>query len=77
MNLQKKVADLEGAKRENYKHQQKLRELEDLRMDAEAEVESLKKRLEVIDPQFHWQMSIMNRLLMVMRRFKLSPQQIF
>lgn len=68
---------MEGAKRENYKHQQKLRELEDLRMDAEAEVESLKKRLEVIDPQFHWQMSIMNRLLMVMRRFKLSPQQIF
>lgn len=50
MNLQKKLADLEGAKRENFKHQQKLRELEDLRMDAEAEVESLKKRLEVIDP---------------------------
>lgn len=46
-------------------------------MDAEAEVESLKKRLEAIDPQFHWQRSLLNRMLMVLRRFRLSPQHVF
>ena len=46
-------------------------------MDAEAEVESLKKRLESIDPSFHWETAVMNRILMTLRRFKMSPQHIF
>lgn len=45
--------------------------------DAEAELEIVKKRLEISDPNFKWENQIWNKIIATLKRHNISPKQAF
>ena len=48
-----------------------------MRLDTEAELEIVKRRLEQADAEYAWEQSIMNRIIISLKRYRISPQQAF
>lgn len=60
--------------RENMEFEERYRNLQELKDEAENELEIIKKRLEQADPNFKWENAIFNKIVAVLKRVKVSPQ---
>lgn len=58
-------------------YEEKLKLYEEIRIDAENELEIIKKRLEIVDPSFRWENAIFNRIIAVLKFKRVSPQRAF
>jgi hypothetical protein len=72
--LAKKVSDLQTKVRENLEAEERLRNVQEAKDDLENEFEVVRKRLENVDQQFRWENSIFNKIVMQLKRFRVSPQ---
>jgi hypothetical protein len=45
--------------------------------DAENELEVLKRRLENVDQNFKWETAVFNKIVAILKRYRVSPQQAF
>lgn len=57
--------------------QDKVRQLTEMKDDAENELEILKRRLENVDQNFRWECAVFNRVVGILKRYRVSPQQAF
>ena len=57
--------------------EERYRNLQEIKDEAENELEIVKRRLEQIDPNFKWENAIFNKIVGVLKRAKVSPQQAF
>ena len=55
----------------------KLAVYEEMQHDAENELEVVKARLEVVDPEYKWQNSIFDRVTQTIKGKQISPEQVF
>ncbi|CAI2367120.1 unnamed protein product [Moneuplotes crassus] len=56
---------------------EKLKLYEEIRIDAENELEIVKSRLEIVDPTFKWENAAFNTIIARMKQLRLSPQKAF
>lgn len=56
---------------------EKLKLYEEIRIDAENELDMVKKRLEIVDPTFKWENAIFNTVIARLKQLRMSPQQAF
>lgn len=56
---------------------EKLKMYEEIRIDAENELEMVKKRLEIVDPTFKWENAIFNTIIAKLKAYHISPKQAF
>ena len=75
--LAERVARLQTQVRENLEAEEKLRAMQEQRDDLENEYEVVRKRLEHCDPQFKWENAIFTKIVTVLKRYRVSPQQAF
>ena len=54
--------------------EERLKVLMEMKEDLENEYEVVKKRLENIDPHFKWENAVFNKVVAVLKRYKVSPQ---
>ena len=45
--------------------------------DLEGEYDVLKLRLESIDPNFKWENDVFNKVVAILKRYRVSPTQAF
>ncbi len=69
-----KVAKLQTKVRENLEAEESLRNLQESKDDLENEYEVIRKRLENVDPQFKWENAIFNKIVLILKRNRVSPQ---
>ena len=53
--------------------EERLKVLMEMKEDLENEYEVVKKRLENIDPHFKWENAVFNKVVAVLKRYKVSP----
>jgi len=63
--------------RENLEFEERYRNLEDLKEEAENELEIVKKRLEHVDLNYKWENAVFNKIVAILKKVKVSPQQAF
>lgn len=63
--------------RENLEAEERLRNVQEAKDDLENEFEVVRKRLENVDQQYRWENSIFNKIVMQLKRFRVSPLQAF
>ena len=59
------------------KNEDKIRNLEEARDDAEQELEVVKSRLQALDPQFKWETAIFMKIVSTLKKYRLPPMQAF
>ena len=77
VQLYKRVARFENMERENHEMQEKLKSLEETRLDLQTEFEVVCKRLEALDPAFHIEQAVFRRVVTQLQTSHLSSQQAF
>lgn len=77
VQLYKRVARFENMERENHEMQEKLKSLEETRLDLQTEFEVVCKRLEALDPAFHIEQAVFRRVVSQLQASHLSTQQAF
>lgn len=75
--MAEKVSKLQTQVRENMEADERLKVLQEMKEDLENEYEIVRKRLEQIDPQFKWENAVFNKVVALLKRYKVSPQQAF
>lgn len=75
--LAEKVSKLQTQVRENLEAEERMRNLQETKDDLENEYEVVRKRLEQVDPQFKWENAVFNKVVGVLKRHRVSPQQAF
>lgn len=77
VQLYKRVARFENMERENHEIQEKLKSMEETRLDLQTEFEVVCKRLEALDPAFHIEQAVFRRIVTQLQASHLSTQQAF
>jgi hypothetical protein len=72
--MAKKLSESQTLLRKNMEFEERYRNLEELKDEAENELEIIKKRLEQADPNYRWENAIFNKIVVVLKRVKVSPQ---
>lgn len=75
--LAEKVVRLQTQVRENLEGEERLRNMQEQMDDLENEYEVVRKRLENCDSQFKWENAIFNKIVAMLKRHSISPQQAF
>jgi Ca2+-binding EF-hand superfamily protein len=57
--------------------EEKLRNLQESKDDLENEFEEVRLRLEQVDQQYRWENAVFNKVVAVLKRHRVSPQQAF
>ena len=68
---------LQTENRELLTADEKLKVYEEMKIDIENELESVQRRLEIVDPSYKWENSIFNKVVSVLKMKRVSPRQIF
>ena len=63
--------------RENRESEEKLRLVQEARDELENEFELVRKRLEQVDPQYRWENAVFGKIVAILKRHRVSPQQAF
>jgi len=63
--------------RENRESEEKLRLVQEARDELENEYELVRKRLEQVDPQYRWENAVFGKVVAILKRHRVSPQQAF
>jgi len=63
--------------RENRESEEKLRLVQEARDELENEYELVRKRLEQVDPQYRWENAVFGKIVAILKRHRVSPQQAF
>jgi len=63
--------------RENRESEEKLRLVQEARDELENEYELVRKRLEQVDPQYRWENAVFGKVVGILKRHRVSPQQAF
>lgn len=71
--MAQKMSKLQTQVRQNMEAEEKLRTLQELKEDTENELEVISKRLEQVDDNFRWENAIFNKIVMTLKRVKVSP----
>ena len=75
--LTKQNADMQTKMRLFQTAETRLNLYEEMQIDAENELELVKRRLEVVDPEYKWENSIFDRVTQQLKSRKVSPDQLF
>jgi hypothetical protein len=75
--MAQKMSKLQTQVRENMEAEDKLRNMQEIKDDLENELEVVTKRLEQVDSNFKWEMAVFNKIVAVLKRVRVSPQQAF
>ena len=76
-DMAERLSKLQSKVRENLEFEERFRNLQDLKDEAENELEVIKKRLESVDPSYKWENAVFNKIVAILKRVKVSPQQAF
>ncbi len=69
-----KMEKLQTQLRENMEFEERFRHLQDLKDEAENELEIITKRLESVDINFKWENAVFNKIVVILKKVKVSPQ---
>jgi hypothetical protein len=75
--LMSKCSNLEVKMRKMHENEEKLRNHEEERAEEESEFLMIRKRLEACDPNFRWENAIFSKIVVTLKKFKVSPDQAF
>lgn len=75
--LAERVSKLQTQVRENRESEEKLRLIQESKDELENEYELVRKRLEQADPQYRWENSVFSKVVSILKRHRVSPQQAF
>ena len=53
--------------------EERYKNLQELKEEAENEIEIIKKRLEQVDENYRWENAIFNKIVGILKRVKISP----
>lgn len=76
-NLYKRISKLENADRENYELGEKLRRQEDLKIELEAELDLVSRRLESLDPSFRLERAVFKKIVELLKARLISAETAF
>jgi Ca2+-binding EF-hand superfamily protein len=71
------VAKLQTQLRKLNECEDKLKAYEDDKAETEADLDMIKKRLESVDVNYRWENAIFNKIVAILKRLKISPDQAF
>jgi len=54
--------------------EEKLRNLLEIKEDLENEYDVIRKRLELLDQNYKWENAVFNKIVMTLKRVRVSPQ---
>ena len=76
-DLYKRISKLENAERDNYELNEKMRKQEELKIEFEAEMDLVSRRLESLDPNFKLERAVFKKIVDLLKTKLISPETAF